>query len=54
MISVTIHPVIVKCKFSMLFDADVIGMLTAIGTEREIERNGVRTKMNVIALDSDG
>lgn len=36
------------------FHTDVIGVLTGVGTEREIDRNGSRTKMNVIALDADG
>ncbi|XP_039687935.1 uncharacterized protein [Medicago truncatula] len=33
---------------------DVIGMLTGVGTEREYERNGSATKLNVIAMEADG
>jgi len=31
-----------------------MGMLTGVGTQREYERNGVKTKMNAIQLDFDG
>ena len=34
--------------------ADVIGVMTGVGVEREYEREGVKTKMNVIELDSNG
>ncbi|XP_027905731.1 uncharacterized protein LOC114165274 [Vigna unguiculata] len=40
------------------FDTDylvnVIGMLTGVGTERELEKGGKKTKMNVILIQSDG
>lgn len=31
-----------------------MGILTAVGTERQHERNGVPMKMNVIELESEG
>jgi len=34
------------------FSVDVIGMFT--GTERELEKGGKKTKMNVILIESDG
>jgi hypothetical protein len=34
--------------------ADVIGVMTGVGVEREYKRDGVKTKMNVIELDSNG
>jgi len=34
--------------------ADVIGFMTGIDVEREYEKEGVKTKMNVIELDSNG
>ncbi|AES67838.2 DUF223 domain protein [Medicago truncatula] len=33
---------------------DVIGVMIGVGVEREYERDGVKTKMNVIELDSNG
>lgn len=33
---------------------DVIRVLHGIGTEREYERNGSKTKLNVISLEADG
>lgn len=33
---------------------DVIGFFTGVGAERQYERNGVSTKMNVIELESEG
>ncbi len=33
---------------------DVIGVLTWVGVEREYERDGGNTMMNVIELDSNG
>jgi hypothetical protein len=33
---------------------DVIGMLTEVGEERQYERNGQSTKLNVIELEADG
>ncbi|XP_028216716.1 replication protein A 70 kDa DNA-binding subunit A-like [Glycine soja] len=33
---------------------DVMGILTSVGTERENERNAMRTKMNVIEIKDDG
>ncbi|AES87502.2 animal RPA1 domain protein [Medicago truncatula] len=36
------------------FLVDVIGVMTGVGVEREYERDGVKTKMNVIELDSNG
>ncbi|XP_027903772.1 uncharacterized protein LOC114163676 [Vigna unguiculata] len=40
------------------FDTDylvnVIGMFTAVGTERELEKAGKKTKMNVILIEADG
>jgi len=31
-----------------------MGILTSVGTERENERNAMRTKMNVIEIKDDG
>ncbi|AES87182.1 DUF223 domain protein [Medicago truncatula] len=36
------------------FLVDVIGVMTGVGVEREYESDGVKTKMNVIELDSNG
>jgi len=36
------------------FSADVIGMFTGVGTERELEKCGKKTMMNVILIESDG
>lgn len=36
------------------FVTDVIGMLSGVGIEREYERNGAKTKLNVISLEADG
>jgi len=36
------------------FFVDVIGMFTSVGTERELEKGGKKTKMNVILIESDG
>jgi len=33
--------------------ADVIGVMTGVGVEREYVRDGGKTKMNVIELDSN-
>jgi hypothetical protein len=33
---------------------DVMGMLTGVGTQREYERNGTKTKMVAMELDYDG
>jgi len=33
---------------------DVIGVMTEVCVEREYEREGVKTKMDVIELDSNG
>jgi hypothetical protein len=34
--------------------ADIIGVVTGVGVEREYEREGIKTKINVIELDSNG
>jgi hypothetical protein len=35
--------------------SDVIGILTGVGTEREVtNQNGSTTKLNVIALEAEG
>ena len=36
------------------FSVDVIGMFTGVGTKREFEKGGKKTKMNVILIESDG
>jgi len=36
------------------FCLDVIGMFIGVGTERELEKGGKKTKMNVILIESDG
>jgi len=36
------------------FFLDVIGMFTSVGTKRELEKGGKKTKMNVILIESDG
>jgi len=33
---------------------DVIGVLTSVEIERELQRSGKTTKLNVICLDADG
>ena len=33
---------------------DIIGVLTGVGSERELERNGNMTKLNVIELEAGG
>ncbi|XP_027941100.1 uncharacterized protein LOC114194891 [Vigna unguiculata] len=33
---------------------NVIGMFTGVGTERELEKGGKKTKMNVILIEADG
>jgi len=33
---------------------DVIGLHTGVGTEREINRTGSSTKLNVISIEADG
>jgi len=40
--------------FIVFFCLDVIGMFTGVGTERELEKGGKKTKMNVILIESDG
>jgi len=36
------------------FSVDVIGMFTGVGTERELEKGGKKTKMNVILIEAYG
>ena len=38
----------------VIFFLDVIGKFTSVGTERELEKSGKKTKMNVILIESDG
>jgi hypothetical protein len=38
----------------LLIGLDVIGVLTGVGSERELEKNGGTTKLNVIALEAEG
>jgi len=33
---------------------DVMGVLTGVGIERELQRNGKTRKLNVICLEADG
>jgi len=33
---------------------DVIGILTGVGTEKELNRSGSETKLNVISIEVDG
>jgi len=33
---------------------DVIGILNGVGTERELNRSGSSTKLNVISIEADG
>ncbi|GAU47630.1 hypothetical protein TSUD_137600 [Trifolium subterraneum] len=41
-------------SFGQFAAEDVIGVLTGVGSEREIEKNGGTTRLNVIALEVDG
>ncbi|CAJ2635731.1 unnamed protein product [Trifolium pratense] len=41
-------------KLGVASNGDVIGVLTGVGSERGIEKNGGTTKLNVIALEADG
>ena len=43
-----------KLIFDSYICADVIGVLTGVGTEKEYEKDGKKTKMIVIELESDG
>jgi len=36
------------------FSVDVIGMFTGIGTKRELEKGGKKTKMNVNLIEANG
>lgn len=45
---------ILSSVFDQSYLVDVIGLLTGLGTEREIEKDGKKTKMNVIELENDG
>jgi len=33
---------------------DILGLLVRVGTERELQVDGKRTKLNVIAIEADG
>jgi len=37
-----------------MYISDLIGALTGVGVEREIQRNGITSKLNVIELESGG
>ncbi|XP_068492261.1 uncharacterized protein [Phaseolus vulgaris] len=39
---------------SVLKASDVIGILTGVGTERELNRSGSTTKLNAISIEADG
>lgn len=41
-------------NIASLNGVDVVGMLTGVGSERQYERNGTKTKLNVISLEADG
>ncbi|XP_027927586.1 uncharacterized protein LOC114184476 [Vigna unguiculata] len=40
--------------FDIDYLVNVIGKFTSVGTERELEKSGKKTKMNVILIESDG
>jgi hypothetical protein len=40
--------------FWFLILLDLIGVFTAVGNERELERNGTMTKLNVIEFEAGG
>ncbi|XP_027927578.1 replication factor A protein 1-like [Vigna unguiculata] len=40
--------------FDIDYLVNVIGMFTGVGTERELEKGGKKTNMNVILIESDG
>lgn len=42
------------CLMFDIFCIDVVGLFNGVGTERQYERNGLPTKMNVIELESEG
>ena len=33
---------------------DILGLLVRVGTERELQVDGKKTKLNVIAIEADG
>lgn len=46
--------VVFNSEYDTDYLVDVMGMLTGVGTQREYERNGVKTKMVAMELDYDG
>ncbi|KAK2401733.1 replication protein A 70 kDa DNA-binding subunit E [Trifolium repens] len=50
----TKHPYKLNFHYDTDYLVDVIGMLTEVGEERQYERNGQSTKLNVIELEADG
>jgi len=40
--------------FWFLILLDLIGVFTGVGNERELERNGTMTKLNVIEFEAGG
>lgn len=43
-----------SCSFMFYNNADVVGFFSAVGVEKQYERNGSMTKMNVIELEDNG
>ncbi|XP_068483227.1 uncharacterized protein [Phaseolus vulgaris] len=41
-------------KINFQYDEDIIGVLTGVGTERELRKEGRTSKLNVISIDCDG
>lgn len=44
------YKVFISLSFNII---DVIGFFTGLGVEREIQRNGTTTKLNIIELEAD-
>lgn len=43
-----------SCSFMIYNNADVVGFFSAVRVEKQYERNGSMTKMNVIELEDNG
>jgi len=49
--SIYLFPSVLK---SFFFVTNVIGILTGVGIERELNRTGSSTKLNIISIEADG
>ncbi|XP_027905872.1 uncharacterized protein LOC114165449 [Vigna unguiculata] len=52
--SYTPFSTIIAASFDTDYLVNVIGMFTGVGTERELEKAGKKTKINVIYIEADG